>query len=669
MFDVDWADYEIEKVGERRARKEVERDQKKKEERRSVRESVSSRSSYSSGDKTQGFLGSLGLKISSASLRGRKTSSNTLRVPADDSSSRRASILSQPAATTAASVAGPSDDVVSPENKLGLILPPIDGLNLTESTEINGSTETSDNSTYRSSKGSVISKSTAATTLTVPSPCKNSIADSVCTVGKIAQPSGSGILVTKTTETRYELRDNTKPAEELKAQTVFSAPFRSTPSYSEPSSPTSPKTDVSASVLIDKWFTSVNDTGSPLSPATGDETPATKDEPANGKMTQVSFDLERPQEYTNLKPPSSAVSATTRSSRRKNTTSVTKLRADNPDAWKPPDNWSQGAPEAKSAPNSAAPSPRRQDTAQHIMSLDLVAMQREIARMAAASAEIVTVRLNENWGNSTDASFYRELEMEKKRWMLSALHNMQMYTEGANADHVAKDSGEGKKMLALFESQATASYLAASYPEAQFTHISPQPLSTVLFPNVKALPLAISGLLPLATNRYSKVFCLCLPSMMPSQEIPRLLRTVHRCLTPKGILHLTVIDPSPATQSLGPKMRHWLDQNLILNLESQFRCISPSRLLPAWLADARLRANGSVISRVKCELVCKTGQDGASAEAQLRSTVGRKLWQEVWGSFVHGTTWWWDDPECIAECIELGTHFEYSLIEAVKDTV
>jgi hypothetical protein len=304
----------------------------------------------------------------------------------------------------------------------------------------------------------VISKSTATTALTVPSPCKKSISESVCTVEKITQAREAGILVTKTTETRYEFRDDTKPAEEqlvaVEAPSVFSVPFRSTPSYSEPSSPTSPNTDVSASVLIDKWFTSVNNLGSPLSPAARDEPPAAKDEPADGKGAQVSVDVERPKEHMSLKPPSSIVSATTRSSRRKNTTSSTKLRADNPDAWKPPDNWSQAAPEANSsAPNSAAPSPRRQDTTQHLMSLDLVAMQREIARMAAASAEIVTVRLNENWGNSSDASFYRELEMEKKRWMLSALQNMQMYTGGADSDEVVKDSGEGKKMLALFESQ------------------------------------------------------------------------------------------------------------------------------------------------------------------------------------------------------------------------
>jgi len=73
--------------------------------------------------------------------------------------------------------------------------------------------------------------------------------------------------------------------------------------------------------------------------------------------------------------------------------------------------------------------------------------------MAAASAEIVVVRLNENWGNSSDASFYRELEMEKKRWMLSALQNMRMYTEGCDTCEIGKDSGQGQRMLALFESQ------------------------------------------------------------------------------------------------------------------------------------------------------------------------------------------------------------------------
>jgi len=145
MFDVDWADYEIERVGQRRVRKEVERDLKKKDERRSVRESVSSRSSLSSGEKSQGFLGSLGLKISSASLRGKRLTPNTLQVPADDGASKRASILSQTAVTP--SVACSNDYTPVSEDKLCVAIPPIGGLSL------NTSTATSDNSTNRSSKG------------------------------------------------------------------------------------------------------------------------------------------------------------------------------------------------------------------------------------------------------------------------------------------------------------------------------------------------------------------------------------------------------------------------------------------------------------------------------------------------------------------------------------
>lgn len=87
------------------------------------------------------------------------------------------------------------------------------------------------------------------------------------------------------------------------------------------------------------------------------------------------------------------------------------------------------------------------------------------------------------------------------------------------------------------------------------------------------------------------------------------------------------------------------------------------------MADARLRADGSVISRVKFDAVYRPVEGGRIAEAELRSTVGRKLWQEVWGPFVLGAEWWWDDAACVEECVELGTYFEYSLIEAVKDTV
>lgn len=89
------------------------------------------------------------------------------------------------------------------------------------------------------------------------------------------------------------------------------------------------------------------------------------------------------------------------------------------------------------------------------MSMDLNGMQREIRRMAAASHSIRLLRLKEVWGETTDASLYKELEMEKKRWMLSSLHNMDKPVEVDQAKaHPNKITpAKAKKILALYETQ------------------------------------------------------------------------------------------------------------------------------------------------------------------------------------------------------------------------
>jgi hypothetical protein len=146
-----------------------------------------------------------------------------------------------------------------------------------------------------------------------------------------------------------------------------------------------------------------------------------------------------------------------------------------------------------------------------------------------------------------------------------------------------------------------------------------------------------------------------------------------------------------------------MEDNLLLNLEQQFRCTNPRKLIPVWLQHAGLRANDSTKTTVKCQAVFQKedkaikerkekkrdkprkdvddeqdildllygGQEAAKREQQtkleLQSRVGRLLWQETWGSFLNADRWWWDDPECVAECLDLGTYWEYSIIEAVKD--
>jgi hypothetical protein len=145
---------------------------------------------------------------------------------------------------------------------------------------------------------------------------------------------------------------------------------------------------------------------------------------------------------------------------------------------------------------------------------------------------------------------------------------------------------------------------------------------------------------------------------------------------PGGTFHVTIIDPMPITGRLGARLRTWMEENLLLNLERQFRCINPSKLFPIWLADASLRGEGSAITTAKYFAVPPNGgNDNASelsldekeAKTELRSVVGRMLWMEVWGSYVAADKWWWEIPEIVDECERLETYWEYSMVEAVKD--
>lgn len=115
---------------------------------------------------------------------------------------------------------------------------------------------------------------------------------------------------------------------------------------------------------------------------------------------------------------------------------------------------------------------------------------------------------------------------------------------------------------------------------------------------------------------------------------------------------------------------------MLLNVERQFRCMNPSKLFPSWLADARLHAEGSAIASFKFQAANHSAEEGERVglardeervRIELRSTVGRALWKEVWGSFVNGESWWWEERDIVDECLRLGTYWEYSIIEAVKE--
>lgn len=179
-----------------------------------------------------------------------------------------------------------------------------------------------------------------------------------------------------------------------------------------------------------------------------------------------------------------------------------------------------------------------------------------------------------------------------------------------------------------------------------------------------------------ATEAFSAVNCLPIASILPSSDLPRLLQNIFRVLAPGGFLNMVIVDPMP--NSAGPALRKWLDENLIFNLEQQFRCTNPSRNFPVWLLEAGLRAKGSVITTARFQAIIPPGDSGSSNNGggvsegatmrELRTVVGRMLWREIWGPFVGADKWWWEVPKIVEECVSRDTCWEYSVIAACKES-
>lgn len=69
--------------------------------------------------------------------------------------------------------------------------------------------------------------------------------------------------------------------------------------------------------------------------------------------------------------------------------------------------------------------------------------------MQAASPKIVLERLKEEWVEVADASVYRELELEKQLWMLTALRTLKK--KNSLDDTIEGHISGPNKILSLYE--------------------------------------------------------------------------------------------------------------------------------------------------------------------------------------------------------------------------
>ncbi|TQS39324.1 hypothetical protein Golomagni_00151 [Golovinomyces magnicellulatus] len=342
--------------------------------------------------------------------------------------------------------------------------------------------------------------------------------------------------------------------------------------------------------------------------------------------------------------------------------------------WKPPDTWGcifndeTKTPKKKKISKLGSDSAKSRSNEQVFFPApEITYLQGRIQMMEAASSKIVLERLKEEWNEIADASVYR----------------------------------------------ASASTVSALTNAREVHHLAVAPLSQSDYPNV--YPRAVAApktQLPYPVNEFTSISAFSMPILFPASSIPAVLKECQRILvspslpasptipavfdsssrknlfepTRGGTLHLTILDPTPVQATIGPRLRGWLDSHLIINLERNFRCINPSRLYPVWLADAGLNAEGSknvhirFFASVTCSKIPSIPTDSESGDLgseevekndflnlELKSIAGRMLWKEMWGSFVLGEKWWWEDEEIMEECEKLGTCWEYTVIEAVKE--
>lgn len=173
----------------------------------------------------------------------------------------------------------------------------------------------------------------------------------------------------------------------------------------------------------------------------------------------------------------------------------------NPDLWKAPDVWEYSASEPEVSPIEEAAVPTgSEDISQ--LALDMASMQREANRLLGASPQTILQRLKEKWGDQNvhvaletgtesmqedvdatvdQALMYKELEMERKRWMLSALNHMEAATQPNTVISKPKVKPKVQKILSLFDSQGTSSQ--QSYPsDITLTSFTKRPPHTSQFP-------------------------------------------------------------------------------------------------------------------------------------------------------------------------------------------
>ncbi|KAL1638099.1 hypothetical protein SLS58_008936 [Diplodia intermedia] len=229
---------------------------------------------------------------------------------------------------------------------------------------------------------------------------------------------------------------------------------------------------------------------------------------------------------------------------------------------------------------------------------ELTQFQRFVRRMERADPKLILTRLKDEPSPdvlATDPYAEEELAVEKHLWCLTALQLQNMENSLVPNQGVGPLLGlptlfrQPKRVLELYSNLAEVYQLSAIYPKSHISYLTVRkPLASIPLPaNIHPLTVPCGGILPFPypTDSFNHIRCAALPSHLPSSKIQPVLRDLLRMLAPGGILELRLVDSTPVRATMGPRLRAWFEDRLLLNLEKEFLCSRPMALLPGWVRD------------------------------------------------------------------------------------
>ncbi|KAF9629233.1 hypothetical protein BFW01_g10436 [Lasiodiplodia theobromae] len=235
-------------------------------------------------------------------------------------------------------------------------------------------------------------------------------------------------------------------------------------------------------------------------------------------------------------------------------------------------------------------------------SAELTQFQRSIRRMEHADPKLILARLKDDPAPgvlATDPYAEEELAVEKHLWCLTALQLQNMENSLVPNQGVGPLLGlptlfrQPKRVLELYSNMAEVYQLSAIYPKSHISYLTVrQPLASIPIPaNIHPLTVPSAGMLPFPypSDSFNHIRCATLPSHVPSSKMQPVLRDLLRMLAPGGILELRLVDSTPVRATMGPRLRAWFEDHLMLNLEKEFLCSRPLALFPIWVKDCGLR--------------------------------------------------------------------------------